>query len=300
MLAFLVLWLFSLATPFVIAALLLGGATRGALALAAVAAACYVPGLPKSPGLRAWFRIGSQAYYRNCSLKYEEPFVSGGSDKGVATTETNRKVLCVHPHGIFCQGWGILFTRPELQSLTFCFASSLYASPFFGALSKIIGRPAPADKTTFQNLMKSGRSIALIPGGFQEATIHSRDSHRVTCGKGFIKYALEHGYSLVPSYAFGENKTYNNFQGLWSTRLWLNKFGIPAVVPFGSWLMPVLPKNDGSMHIVVGKALKLPQIDHPTRKQVDGFHKKYTAALVSLFDRHKAACGEPEARLEVW
>ena len=75
---------------------------------------------------------------------------------------------------------------------------------------------------------------------------------------------------------------------------------IPAVVPFGSWLMPVLPKNDGSMHIVVGKALKLPQIDHPTRKQVDGFHKKYTAALVSLFDRHKAACGEPEARLEVW
>ena len=50
MLAFLVLWLFSLATPFVIAALLLGGATRGALALAAVAAGVVVP----APGTDEW------------------------------------------------------------------------------------------------------------------------------------------------------------------------------------------------------------------------------------------------------
>jgi hypothetical protein len=43
MLAFLFLWLFSLATPLVLAALLLAGATRAALLLAAVAAACYLP-----------------------------------------------------------------------------------------------------------------------------------------------------------------------------------------------------------------------------------------------------------------
>jgi hypothetical protein len=319
----------------------------------------FIQGLPKSPGLRAWFRHGSQAYYKTSSLKYEEPFIiaadvdssehsrdskiiadvdssensrdskkaekprktsslkheepcadsdvtraggeraAGGEGEG-ANTKVHKKVLCVHPHGIFCQGWGILFTRPELRSVTFCFASSLYASPFFGALSKIIGRPAPADKTSFQNLMRRGRSMALIPGGFQEATIHSRGAHRVTCGKGFIKYALQHGYALVPSYSFGENKTYNNFQGFWSPRLWLNKFGIPAVVPFGSWLMPVLPKSDGGLHIVVGKALNLPQTHQPTRRQVDVFHQKYMAALVSLFDRHKAACGEPDATLEVW
>ena len=301
MITFLFLWLFSLATPLVLVVLFFLGQSTAALVIFCAAVTCYLPLLPKSVCLRQWFRNGSEAYYRNCSLTYEEPFVcSNGVNEGGSEDGVNKKVLCVHPHGIFCQGWGILFTRPELTSLTFCFASSLYASPFFGALSKIIGRPAPADKATFQGLMQQGRSIALIPGGFQEATIHSSTAHRVTCGKGFIKYAIQHGYSLVPAYSFGENKTYNNFQGFWSPRLWLNKFGIPSVLPFGAWYMPVLPKNGGGLHIVVGKALQLPQTDLPTTSQVDEYYKKYVAALTQLFERHKAAYGEPKAVLEVW
>ena len=40
-----------------------------------------------------------------------------------------------------------------------------------------------------------GKNVALIPGGFQEATLYARGEHRVFIKqrKGFIKYALRHG-----------------------------------------------------------------------------------------------------------
>ena len=41
---------------------------------------------------------------------------------------------------------------------------------------------------------------------FQEATITCKDVDRVYIKdrKGFVKYALQYGYDLVPSYTFGD------------------------------------------------------------------------------------------------
>jgi hypothetical protein len=39
-----------------------------------------------------------------------------------------------------------------------------------GAALKV-GAPQPADKRTFQRLMQQGLPLALIPGGFEEATV---------------------------------------------------------------------------------------------------------------------------------
>ena len=50
-----------------------------------------------------------------------------------------------------------------------------------------------------------------------------------------MKYALNNGYALVPAYCFGESGTYSNLQGAWKFRMWLNGFGLPAIVPFGKW-----------------------------------------------------------------
>jgi 2-acylglycerol O-acyltransferase 2 len=82
-----------------------------------------------------------------------------------------------------------------------------------------------------------------------------------------VKYALQHGYVLHPVYAFGENQTFYNAQGLWKARFWLNSLGFPAVVPFGRLLCPLLP-NATALHIVVGKAIRLPLIASPTPEQV--------------------------------
>ena len=137
---FLFLWLFSLATPFVIVALLLAGMFKPALVLTGLASLCYSPWLPKSQGLRAWFRNGSERFHRNCSLTYEEPFAKADANGKI------KKILCVHPHGIFCLGWGVLFTRPELDRVSFCFASALYASPFSEQWPKSLAGQDPLTK----------------------------------------------------------------------------------------------------------------------------------------------------------
>jgi hypothetical protein len=132
-------------------------------------------------------------------------------------------------------GWAILFSSMELNHFDFCFSmcafdtavffcillfvivccffycytycfvslffflpgTALYHSPFFRVLAMLVGHPRPADKHTFQRLMRSGKSLALIPGGFESATITSSTQPRVHVKKkGFIKYALQHGYGL--------------------------------------------------------------------------------------------------------
>ena len=118
-----------------------------------------------------------------------------------------------------------------MADVYFCFSSVLYASPLFLIFSKMVGRPNPADKATFNKLMKKRRTMALIPGGFEEATITSSGADRVYIKnrRGFVKYALQHGYCLTPTYSFGENKCFSNLQGMWSFRLWLNSLGLPAI-----------------------------------------------------------------------
>jgi 1-acyl-sn-glycerol-3-phosphate acyltransferase len=152
-----------------------------------------------------------------------------------------------------------------------------------------------------KQLMREQKPLALIPGGFEEATIHSSRSHRVYLKnrKGFVKYALQAGYHLVPCYCFGESETFSNIQGAWSLRLWLNKQGMVGVVPFGTWWCPFMPRNK-RMHIVVGEPLELPQIEYPTNKQIDEHHKSYISKLSGLFDRHKGDYGMDAESMEIW
>ena len=122
---------------------------------------------------------------------------------------------------------------------------------------------------------------------------------------GFVKLALQHGYNVIPVYTFGENNTYSNVQGLWKFRLWLNNLGCPAIIVFGSWLNPLLPKrHPRGLKVVVGDPLVLPKIPTPTREEVTLWHDKYMASLVRLFEEHKEEFYGPEiaktAKLELW
>ena len=156
--------------------------------------------------------------------------------------------------------------------------------------------------------MKRNReNIALPPGGFEEATLTSGDHDRVYIKKrmGFIKLALQYGYSIVPVYSFGENATYVNVQGAWNTRLKLNSFGIPAILVWGATFLPLLPKRSKyGLYIVAGHPLELPKIENPTREEVKLWHDKYVAALVRVFEDHKCnAYGEEEGKvkkMELW
>jgi hypothetical protein len=56
----------------------------------------------------------------------------------------------------------------------------------------------PVGKANFERLASQGHNIALLPGGFEEATIYAYGQHRVYIKdrKGFIKMALKYGYTV--------------------------------------------------------------------------------------------------------
>ncbi len=79
--------------------------------------------------------------------------------------------------------------------------------------------------------------------GFEEASLHHNAHERmyIRNRKGFIKYCLQYGYTIVPTYVFGERLTFWNPPGFEKLKLRLNNFGLPAVFPIGQWYPIVLP-----------------------------------------------------------
>jgi len=247
-----------------------------------------------------------------------------GNDKGGQQQQRRRQPLlyAIHPHGAFCLGWSLLFCSTMMEDkVRFCFSPLLYASPLFRLWSRLTGHPGSASKNSMINYMKEKKKnsirhgdrdhrdhLALPPGGFEEATLTCRNKDRVYIKRrtGFVKLALQHGYNVVPVYCFGENQTYDNIQGMWNFRLWLNKLGMPAIVVFGSWFFPLLPRRDDprGIRVVVGEPVVLPKINNPSRDEVRHWHEKYIAALIRIFEEHKEDYYGHEIaktqKLEIW
>ena len=172
--------------------------------------------------------------------------------------------------------------------------------------------------------------MALLPGGFEEATLYARGAFRVyvrtrkaragladesrlaekaltrlrasSSPQGFIKFALQHGYAVHPVYTFGEERTFRAFTALRRMRLALNRLRLPGVLFLGTprlAALPFLPNPDAALLTVVGPPLRLPLIAAPTAADVVLWHERYCDALRRLFDAHKAQAGCPAAQLEL-
>ena len=261
---------------------------------------------------RLVFWLDMPSYYREAGLR----------GAGVAQMRTSRTIYMFHPHGITTCGfssngvWSREFnerTTPKplpagwegstWPGTTFFIAATLREpSHGFKVLCDISGRLESASKGSMLPFFKQGRNVAIIPGGFEEATLFEHGVHRVAISKrkGLIKYALQHGYALTPIYTFGENRTFHTARGLLRLRLALNRFQMPAVAFWGEPLCPILPRKDAPCLSYVGAPLELPTLPDPTPAEVDAWHAKYLAALTALFDASKAEAGEPEAALEIW
>ena len=239
-------------------------------------------------------------YYNGVSIMFE-----GGVD-APSSKDHKQTFYAVHPHGAFCIGWALLYHNPAMKAVRFCFAPSLYASPFFRIFSRMANKPGSASRPEMNSYLRRGEDVALPPGGFEEATLTSTEKDRVFIKKryGFVRLCLKYGTAIRPVYVFGEGKLFSNIQGLWSTRLGLNRFGIPTILVWGRWIFPLLPKKGVKLHIVVGKPLTLPKIESPTKEDVNLWHGKYIAELKRIYDEYKEEAYGPEdgkvAKLEVW
>merc|ERR1712050_681347 len=86
-------------------------------------------------------------------------------------------------------------------------------NPCFKVICDLHGGISTLSKNRLHRLMSSRASIALVPGGFEEATaMHfNRDIVVLSKRTGFIKYALQYGYRVYPIYTFGESATHYTF-----------------------------------------------------------------------------------------
>jgi len=184
--------------------------------------------------------------------------------------------------------------------IKFVIASGLYNMPIFGLVLRWLGHFATASKHEVVRLMAAGDCIALIPGGFEEATLAERGVDRVYLKKrvGFIKYALQYGYRVHPVYTFGEVDLYHCMSGHYQLRHTVNKYSIPAVLFFG--FLGLYPRPETKLHTVIGEAIAMPLVPTPTAKDVEKYHGIYTKALVALYDQHKGEYGRADSHLELW
>lgn len=203
---------------------------------------------------------------------------------------TSKALLTFHPHGILCCGWSLNgnCNGEVLKSNVFWLGTdALFKLPFISDMLTWYNC-GPASKANMLRLMTEGENIALLPGGFEEATHYRFGVHRVFIKnrKGFIKYALQHGYSIHPVYTFGEERTYWAFSWLMEKMAFLNKHKLPAVI-FAGRCFSFMPDNRGSLVTVIGKPLQLPNIANPNNEEVAQHHAAYVSALQGVFDRNK-------------
>lgn len=256
---------------------------------------CYV--LPVTPckRLRDFARGHFGRYFKEASIRLEH------IPDPVADRPT---VFAINPHGVFSISWAHCYLTEELHHAYFCFSTLLRLNPFLRVLTQLTGHPSDIKKETVIDHMKNGRSIALIPGAWHEASLHNDQVDRLYIKKrqGFVKYALEYGCTITPTYCFGEKDTYKNVQGFYGFRFWLNDRKILAILPWGKWWCPFLPLP-AKLHTVIGTPIELPHIPNPTSEDVDRWHQIYIEEMVELFDRYKVqfygADGEGKT-LEIW
>ena len=241
-------------------------------------------------------------YFVTCMCLNDTPYCNNQRiifDDGAKIPKRDSKTMvALGPHGILTIGWQTLVSSREYADKGFKWlvAEILSSIPFLSDIntwSNIVD----CGKKNMVEIMESGCNIALIPGGFEEATLYKRNRFRlfIKDRKGFVKYALQYGYSIQPCFVFGEEKTYwqldmgDYFE---KVSLWLNHFKIPTTLFIGKFLF--LPDNNVDINVVVGKDIKVPKIEKPTKQDVDKYHAEYVKAIEHIFNKYKSRFDVPE------
>lgn len=132
----------------------------------------------------------------------------------------NSYVIGYHPHGIFTTGAMIAFGSegadvskvfPGLK-IHVLGLDLIFKVPIYRDLALWMGS-CSVSKKSITNLLEQGpgRAVVIVVGGAQEALLTKPELSDLVLVKryGFIKVAITHGSHLVPIFAFGENKIFD-------------------------------------------------------------------------------------------
>jgi len=92
---------------------------------------------------------------------------------------------------------GVLGPAFSGTGITWLVFDLLLKIPFTAEICGWLGCSS-AGKSNFLKLVTKSKNVALLPGGFEEATIYEKNKHRVYIKhrKGFVKMALTYGYKV--------------------------------------------------------------------------------------------------------
>lgn len=229
-------------------------------------------------------------------------------------------LLCQHPHGLFTYGFiqngsaaRIDARRPEIYVPTAfrhmkpnavaLVEPLLFKIPLIRHFITTFGCARPATKHEMLHLMSQKKPLGLLPGGSEEIILshHGHERVYIKHRKGFIKYALQHGYTICIGYTFGEADSYRTLDWAVKFRLWyLRRFRVPLFACWGIWWCPLLPRGQVALETVVGNPFQLPKLADPSKEDIDKWHGRYVEMLVDLFERNKAKFGYGERVLEIY
>ena len=271
-----------------------------------------------------------------CSISFEMPPEGYEHECSADPEKQTSTILTIHPHGMF--NLGVVFNtclrvsaytdhnHTSQEKAKACGRRQVDQRDVFGPPETYKGLVAPvmmvtplfrhvvvswaqcampADRATTKRCMQQGQSFGLLPGGFYEATFMQRGREQIYIRhvKGFVKYALQHGYRIVPAYTFGECQTYYNllpYLGFGKWRKWFNHHKIATIWPVGKWFCPIMPLNTGvGLHTITSYGKRLPRIENPSQAEIDDWHQWYIDEIKMLYERNKHRFGI-EADLEVW
>ena len=200
----------------------------------------------------------------------------------------------IHPHGITSTLTGLALVErcKRGERVALAVAPLLHwGNPMMRLLMNLIGVDlVSCTGPSISRRMQQGQSVAIIVGGFDEMLRNSVDAEVVILKyrKGFVKYAISHGYSLTPVFCFGESLMYTNVLPLSSgVRNFLAKWKIPILLPRGrTWWNAMPVELPGGGVIAFGASIPVEKTKCPPRSLIDTVHAEYVAHLSNLYTSH--------------
>ena len=151
--------------------------------------------------------------------------------------------------------------------------------------------------------LDAGTSIVVCPGGAQEVIYMEKDEEIILYIKsrfGLVKLALETGTPIVPSFCFGQRKTYSfwvpQHAGLQKV---CRKFGFVPVMFFGYFGLPLPPPKPAELALVTGHPIAVPQVSDPSPELLQQYQRLLIAEMERIFEDNKVVHGMGACSLKI-
>ena len=218
--------------------------------------------------------------------------------------EQHAYILVAPPHGVFPFGNILTLVFWDMHA-NFHFsgaaASILFYIPIMRQVMTWIGC-IKANASDIKHELLSGRSVGLSSGGIAELFASTKDQETIIIRnrKGFIRLAMETNAKIVPCYLFGNTQALHCLSdsgGIMQTisrkiqasiTFFWGRFGLPI-----AYRTPILAVMGRPINVTYHKDDPIPT------EEINQNHADFVTKLEELFDRHKAAYGWANKKLNV-